>query len=174
MLFAPLLDLYFGQKTTIALWLCLHLFLHFRQRLLYVLLPVSGFMKKSHSCFAFFDNLGIVKTPFTCLNRERHFAPPYLQINFHLSLGRQRKRSKINPLTNIFLLPLHLLEPGTLFWGVFLKNLYFLTFTPLLIWTRVPKCTPIFLIFKKFYLPTHLFKPGEPFCTPPKRKSFRK
>jgi hypothetical protein len=82
MLFAPLLDLYFGQKTTIALWLCLHLFLHLRQRLLYVRLPVLGFMKKSHSCFAFFDNLGIVKTPFTCLNRERHFAPPYLQINF--------------------------------------------------------------------------------------------
>lgn len=75
MLFAPLLDLYFGQKTTIALWLCLHLFLHLRQRPLYVLLPVSGFMKKSHSCFAFFDNLGIVKTPFTCLNRESRFAP---------------------------------------------------------------------------------------------------
>ena len=74
--FAPLLDLYFGQKTTITLWLCLHLLLHLRQRLLYVLLPVLGFMKKSHSCFAFFDNLGIVKTPFTCLNRERHFAPP--------------------------------------------------------------------------------------------------
>ena len=136
MLFAPLLDWYFGQKTTIALWLCLHLFLHLRQRLLYVLLPVLGFMKKFHSCFAFFDNLGIVKTPFTCLNRERHFAPPYLQINFHLSLGRQRKRSKINPLTNIFLLPLHLFEQRTLFWGVFLKNLYFLAFTPLLIWTK--------------------------------------
>nr|DAQ77376.1 MAG TPA: hypothetical protein [Caudoviricetes sp.] len=41
-----------------------------------------------------------------------------MQINFHLSLGRQRKRSKINPLTNIFLLPLHLLEPGTLFGGL--------------------------------------------------------
>lgn len=99
---------------------------------------------------------------------------PLFANKFSLSLGRQRKRAKINPLTNIFLLPLHLLELRTLFWGVFLKNLYFLTFTPLLIWTRVPKCTPIFLIFKKFYLPTHLFKPGEPFCTPPKRKSFRK
>lgn len=82
MLFAPLLDLYFGQKTTIALWLCLHLFLHFRQRLLYVRLPVSGFMKKSHSCFAFFDNLGIVKTPFTCLNRESLFVPPPTRKSF--------------------------------------------------------------------------------------------
>ena len=82
MFFAPLLDLYFGQKTTIALWLCLRLFLHFRQRLLYVRMPVSGFMKKSHSCFAFFDNLGIVKTPFTCLNRESLFVPPPTRKSF--------------------------------------------------------------------------------------------
>ena len=153
MLFAPLLDLHFGQKTTIALWLCLHLFLHLRQRLLYVRLPVSRFMKKSHSCFAFFDNLGIVKTPFTCLNRERHFAPLFAN-KFSPLLGRQRKRAKINPLTNIFLLPLHLLELGTLFWGVFLKNLYFLTFTPLLIWTKGDEMHTHFPNFQKILL-TH-------------------
>ena len=79
---------------------------------------------------------------------------PYLQINFHLSLGRQRKRAKINPLTNIFLLPLHLLEPGTLFWGVFLKNLYFLTFTPLLIWTKGDEMHPHVPNFQKILL-TH-------------------
>ena len=61
---------------------------------------------------------------------------PLFANNFSLSLGRQRKRAKINPLTNIFLLPLHLLELRTLFWGVFLKNLYFLIFTSLLIWTK--------------------------------------
>ena len=61
---------------------------------------------------------------------------PLFANNFSLSLGRQRKRAKINPLTNIFLLPLHLLELRTLFWGAFLKNLYFLIFTSLLIWTK--------------------------------------
>ena len=58
---------YRGQSTTIALKLCLQRFLHLRHRSLYVLLPVFDLMKKSHSCFAFFDNLGILKTPFTCL-----------------------------------------------------------------------------------------------------------
>jgi len=57
----------------IALWLCLHLFLHLIQ---YVLLAVSKFMKKSNSYFAFFDNFGIVKTHFTCLNWERCFVYP--------------------------------------------------------------------------------------------------
>lgn len=60
----------------IVLWLCLHLFLHLIQ---YVLLAVSKFMKKSHSYFAFFDNLGIVKTHFACLNWEWYFVPPVKQ-----------------------------------------------------------------------------------------------
>lgn len=132
MLFAPLLDLYFGQKTTIALWLCLHLFLHLRQRLLYVLLPVSEFMKKSHSCFAFFDNLGIVKTPFTCLNRERFF------------------------------------------WGCFLKNLYFLIFTSLLIWTSGIKMHTHFLDLQNIFIYPHLFELIKAFCTPCKAKKSKK
>lgn len=135
MLFAPLLDLYFGQKTTIALWLCLHLFLHLRQRPLYVLLPVSGFMKKSHSCFAFFDNLGIVKTPFTCLNRERHFAPPYLQINFPSHLVGNENGQKLT------------------LWPIFF-------ITPSLVWTGNAFLGGVFekFIFFNIYLSTHLDK----------------
>ena len=65
-----LFEEYRGQSTTIALKLCLQLFRHLRHRSLYILLPVFELMKKSHSCFAFFDNLGILKTPFTCLKWE--------------------------------------------------------------------------------------------------------
>ena len=77
---------------------------------------------------------------------------PLFANKFFLSLGRQRKRLKINPLTNIFLLLLHLFEPGTLFWGVFLKNLYFFTFTSLLIWTRDIKMHTHFPDFQKFFI----------------------
>lgn len=47
-----------------------------RERSLYVLLPVLGFIKKSHSCFAFFDNLGISKPLFTHLHNGYQNAHP--------------------------------------------------------------------------------------------------
>lgn len=119
------MDLYFGQKTTIALRLCLHLFLHLRQRLLYVLLPVSGFMKKSHSCFVFFDNLGIVKTPFTCLNRERHFAPPYLQINFPSHLVGNENGWKLTLWPIFFITPSLVRTENAFLGGVFEKLIFF-------------------------------------------------
>lgn len=56
-----LLEQYRGQQTTIARKLCLHSFRHLRHKSLYVLLPVLGLMKKSHSCFNLFDNLAIKK-----------------------------------------------------------------------------------------------------------------
>ena len=40
------------------------------------LLPVLGVMKNFHSCFAFFDNLGIIKTPFTHLDKGCQNAHP--------------------------------------------------------------------------------------------------
>ena len=78
---------------------------------------------------------------------------PLFANKFSLSLGRQQKRSKINPLTNIFLLPLHLLELRTLFLGGFFEK---------------------FIIFCIFLLTSHLFEPGEPFCTPSEEKKFQK
>ena len=64
-----LLEQYIGQQTTIARKLCLHWLRHLRHKLLYVLLPVLGLMNNAHSCFNFFDNLAIVKTPFTHLDK---------------------------------------------------------------------------------------------------------
>ena len=71
-----LLEQYRGQQTTIARKLCLQLFRHLRHKLLYVLLPVLGLIKKSHSCFNFFDNLAIEKTPFTHLDKGCQNAHP--------------------------------------------------------------------------------------------------
>ena len=71
-----LLEQYRRQLTTIARKLCLQLFRHFRHKSLYVLLPVLGFIKKSHSCFNFFDNLAIEKTPFTNLDKGCRNAHP--------------------------------------------------------------------------------------------------
>ena len=76
--------------TTTALWLCLHLFLHFRQRLLYVRLPVSGFMKKSHSCFARFDNFAIIKTPFTHCTKS-------IDLDTQIGCFREKFFKKISP-----------------------------------------------------------------------------
>lgn len=98
---------------------------------------------------------------------------PYLQINFHLSLGRQRKRSKINPLTNIFLLLLHLFEQRTLFFGGVFEKFIFLTFTSLLIWTKGDEMHTHFLDLQNVFIYPHLFEPGEPFCTL-RRKKFTK
>ena len=71
-----LLERYREQLTTIARKLCLQLFRHFRHRSLYVLLPVLGLIKKYHSCFNFFDNLAIEKTPFTHLDKGGQNAHP--------------------------------------------------------------------------------------------------
>ena len=71
-----LLEQYRGQQTTIALKLCLQSLRHLRHRSLYVLLPVLGLIKKSHSCFNFFDNLAIEKTPFTHLDKGCRNAHP--------------------------------------------------------------------------------------------------
>ena len=102
-----LLEQYRGQHTTIARKLCLQSFRHFRHKSLYVLLPVLGLIKKSHSCFNFFDNLAIEKTPFTHLDKGCRNAHP----NW--------------PIFQIFLwenLPLHLFEPRSEKMGVFLKR----------------------------------------------------
>ena len=77
--FTLLLEWYLGQFMIIALKLCLQLFLHLRQRSLWERLPVSVFRKNVHSCFAFFDNFGIVKTPFTHLHKGVHFRHPFLR-----------------------------------------------------------------------------------------------
>ena len=71
-----LLEQYRGQLTTITLKLCLQSLRHLRHRSLYVLLPVLGLIKKSHSCFNFFDNLAIEKTPFTHLDKGCRNAHP--------------------------------------------------------------------------------------------------
>ena len=71
-----LLEQYRGQHTTIARKLCLQSFRHLRHKSLYVLLPVLGLIKKSHSCFNFFDNLAIEKTPFTHLDKGDQNAHP--------------------------------------------------------------------------------------------------
>ena len=71
-----LLEQYRGQFTTIALKLCLQSFRHLRHKSLYVLLPVLGLMNNAHSCFNFFDNLAIVKTPFTHLDKGCRNAHP--------------------------------------------------------------------------------------------------
>lgn len=71
-----LLEQYIGQHTTIARKLCLQSFRHLRHKSLYVLLPVLGLIKKSHSRFNFFDNLAIEKTPFTHLDKGCRNAHP--------------------------------------------------------------------------------------------------
>ena len=71
-----LLEQYIGQHTTIARKLCLQSFRHLRHKSLYVLLPVLGLIKKYHSCFNFFDNLAIEKTPFTHLDKGCKNAHP--------------------------------------------------------------------------------------------------
>ena len=71
-----LLEQYRGQQTTIARKLCLQSFRHLRHKSLYVLLPVLGLMNKAHSCFIFFDNLAIEKTPFTNLDKGCKNAHP--------------------------------------------------------------------------------------------------
>ena len=71
-----LLEQYIGQHTTIARKLCLQSFRHLRHKSLYVLLPVLGLIKKYHSCFNFFDNLAIEKTPFTHLDKGCRNAHP--------------------------------------------------------------------------------------------------
>ena len=97
-----LLEQYRGQLTTITLKLCLQSFRHLRHKSLYVLLPVLGLIKKSHSCFNFFDNLAIEKTPFTNLDKGCKNAHPKL------------------PDFKKFLIPLYLFEPGSEKMGVFL------------------------------------------------------
>jgi len=71
-----LFEQYKGQLTTIARKLCLQSFRHLRHKSLYVLLPVLGLMNNAHSCFNFFDNLAIVKTPFTHLDKGGQNAHP--------------------------------------------------------------------------------------------------
>ena len=71
-----LLEQYIGQHTTIARKLCLQSSRHLRHKSLYVLLPVLGLIKKSHSRFNFFDNLAIEKTPFTHLDKGCRNAHP--------------------------------------------------------------------------------------------------
>ena len=61
---------------------------------------------------------------------------PLFANKFSLSLGRQRKRSKINPLTNIFINPFTCLNRERFFGGCFWKIYKHLTFAPLLIWTK--------------------------------------
>ena len=90
-----LLEQYRGQLTTITLKLCLQSFRHLRHKSLYVLLPVLGLIKKSHSCFNFFDNLAIEKTPFTNLDKGCKNAHPKL------------------PDFKKFLIPLYLFELGS-------------------------------------------------------------
>lgn len=99
-----LLEQYRGQQTTIARKLCLQSFRHLRHKSLYVLLPVLGLIKKSHSCFNFFDNLAIEKTPFT-----------------HLDKGCQNAHPNSPDFEKIFN-TLHLFEPGSEKMGVFLKR----------------------------------------------------
>lgn len=85
----------------IALKLCLQSFQHFRHKSLYVLLPVLGLINNAHSCFNFFDNLAIEKTPFT-----------------HLDKGCQNAHPKSPDFEKIFILP-YLLEPESEKMGVF-------------------------------------------------------
>ena len=99
-----LLEQYRGQQTTIARKLCLQSFRHLRHKSLYVLLPVLGLIKKSHSCFNFFDNLAIEKTPFT-----------------HLDKGCQNAHPNSPDFEKIFN-TLHLFDPGSEKMGVFLKR----------------------------------------------------
>ena len=89
-----LLEQYRGQLTTIARKLCLQSFRHLRHKSLYVLLPVLGLIKKSHSRFNFFDNLAIEKTPF-----------------IHLDKGGQNAHPN-SPDFKKILISLHLFEPG--------------------------------------------------------------
>ena len=98
-----LLEQYRGQQTTVARKLCLQSFRHLRHKSLYVLLPVLGLIKKSHSCFNFFDNLAIEKTPFT-----------------HLDKGCQNAHPNSPDFEKIFN-TLHLFEMGKDSWGVFLQ-----------------------------------------------------
>ena len=93
-----LLEQYIGQHTTIARKLCLQSFRHLRHKSLYVLLPVLGLIKKSHSCFNFFDNLAIEKTPFTHLDKGCRNAHPNWPI-FQIFLWEN-----LSP---------HLFEPGS-------------------------------------------------------------
>lgn len=81
-----------------------------------------GIYEKSHSCFAFFDNLGIVKTPFTCLNRERHFAPPYLQINFPSHLVGNENGQKLTLWPIFFYYPFTCLNRESQNRGCFPEN----------------------------------------------------
>ena len=65
---------------------------------MYVLLPVLGLIKKSHSRFNFFDNLAIEKTPFTHLDKGYRNAHPNWPI-FQIFLWEN-----LSP---------HLFEPGS-------------------------------------------------------------
>ena len=102
-----LLEQYRGQHTTIARKLCLQSFRHLRHKSLYVLLPVLGLIKKSHSCFNFFDNLAIEKTPFTHLDKGCRNAHPNWPI-FQIFLWEN-----LSP---------HLFEPGSEKMGGILKR----------------------------------------------------
>ena len=102
-----LLEQYRGQQTTIARKLCLQSFRHLRHKSLYVLLPVLGLIKKSHSCFNFFDNLAIEKTPFTHLDKGCQNAHPNWPI-FQIFLWEN-----LSP---------HLFEPGSEKMGGILKR----------------------------------------------------
>ena len=101
-----LFEQYIGQYTTIVRKLCLQSFRHLRHKSLYVLLPVLGLIKKSHSCFNFFDNLAIEKTPFTHLDKGCRNAHPN------------------SPDFKKILISLHLFEMGNDSWGVFLKKFW--------------------------------------------------
>jgi hypothetical protein len=62
-------------------------------------------MNNAHSCFNFFDNLAIVKTPFT-----------------HLDKGCQNAHPKSPDFKKFLLSPPHLFEPGSEKMGLFLKR----------------------------------------------------
>lgn len=101
-----LFERYRGQFTAIALKLCLQSFWHLRHKSLYVLLPVLGLMNNVHSCFNFFDNLAIEKTPFT-----------------HLDKGCRNAHPKSPDFEKIFI-TLHLFETGNDSWGVFFEKIF--------------------------------------------------
>lgn len=146
-----LFEQYRGQLTTIARKLCLQSFRHLRQKSLYVLLPVLGLIKKSHSCFSFFDNLAIEKTPFIhldkgCLNAHPK-SPDFKKFFITPSLVWTGKRKNGGVLKRKLKAPSLVWNRKRFLGGVFekfLKNIFLLLF-----WKQKQRFPPITIKWKK-------------------------
>lgn len=92
-----LLERYFGQKTITTLKLCLQVLMHLQQSSLYVRLPVLGLMKKSHSCFAFFDNLGIYENLPSLVRTENAKSQGIYEKNIYLLICLNWEKANGHP-----------------------------------------------------------------------------